>query len=316
MSASQILHRIIGGSSPECIDAAGDCYVCGGPITRAMRRDRWMGANFTQQDRVSVPQSEWVCESCVIVMAGRPPDTQRMYSHLVDGPHWWRGNKADKTHMRTWLREPKRGPWFAAVADSGQKHLIPWSPINHPGASGRVNFEGRVVTIGRWDLVDEMAELLTMGATKEEMRTGAYGPRAWAICGPALRAFIARPERDSGWFALALWLAQRDEARVAERIAKEKEDDAQRRKQRAAAKPHRGGAARAASGVFPNVACERADPLGSAPVENAERGEDQQQPGGVADRHVASAPARGAQCELFGPGPSARGRRAGANGRT
>lgn len=276
MSASQHLHRLMGTHSADCVAAHGACYVCGGSIVRGLPRSRWMGANFTDQNRVAVPVSEWVCEGCVIVMAGRPPDTQRMFSHLVDGEHWLRCNKADKGRMRAWLRAvPKRGPWFAAIADSGQKHLVPWAPINHPSFVGRVNFEGRIITLGDWALVDEMAELLTLGATKEEMSTGNYGPRAWALCGARLRAFIARVEQRSGWFDLALWLAQRDEERVAVRLEAEKETkNARRRGKGKAANPDSGDAARAARGVLPHGAGERSDALGLTPVADAERGED------------------------------------------
>lgn len=170
-----------------------------------------MGANFVGQNRVRCPESATVCEACVVVMAGRPPDTLRMHSHLFDGLSWLRLTKADKTTMRAWLRRPKGAGWFAAIADSGKKHIIPWAPVNGAG-SGVVLFEERVVTLGPWELVEAMEDLLTQGVRKPELERGDYGPRAWHQAAAGVQAFErawGTKWRASGWFELGVWLAQR-----------------------------------------------------------------------------------------------------------
>jgi hypothetical protein len=230
-SASQLLHAREG--SPvvaECADVGiAPCWVCGSPSSRAQPRAAWQGANFTGQSRVRAPTSEHVCEACVWAMAGRPPDTLRMYSHLCEvGGEYLRLNKGDKPAMRAFLRRPHASAWFAAVADSGQKHVVPWAPVNPPGARGRVLFEETVVHLPGgpegWRLLDDAAALLTAGATKAEVEAGRYEARAWQLCGARLPAFERAHggERSGPWFSLALFLAQRDEAVVEERLAAEK----------------------------------------------------------------------------------------------
>lgn len=231
ISPSQLLHRFIGSPvRPECFDLSGCCWVCGCASTRMVARQDFMGANFVGQNKVRAPSSDHVCESCVVVMSGRPPDTLRMYSHLFDAgrDEYHRLNKGDKPQIRAWLRGWHVGPWFAAIADSGQKHVIPWTPVNPPGAStGTVLFEETLIKLpgpDGWELVDALASLLTDGATKEETARGEYGAGAWGRCATAIAAFEAQwgGNRGSGWFDLALWLAQRDEATVQARMAGEK----------------------------------------------------------------------------------------------
>ena len=305
---------------PECVPCDPfRCWICAGSAGRGMRRTGWLGVTFVGQNRVRCPESLYVCEACVVCMAGKPPDTLRMTSHLVDGRGWVRLNKGGKAEMRMWLRGPKTGEWFAAIADTGQKHVLPWTPVN-PARSPveRVLFEERFVTIGDWRIVDDATALLTAGATKEEIGRGEYGPRAWQLCGAALRAFEALygGERGGGWFDLAVWLAQRDEVVVEARMTAEKEArDAERGRKGKAPKRSRGDAARDARGVPPDVGGERAETLGHPPVADEERGADKWQRGGVGDGHGPRDAARLPQCELFGGAPDAGGPRARAQQR-
>ena len=255
-----------------------------------------MGANFVGQNRVRSPDSSLVCEACVTVMSGKPPDTLRMQSHLVDDRGWNQWNKGQKLEMRAWLRGPKKGEWFAAIADSGKKHVIPWTPINGEASRpGRVLFEERLVTLDDWTLVDEMTELLTMGATKEELLSGALGARAWQLCGAQLRIFEKRRSgsRGGGWFELALWLAQRDELKVKER------EDAERERERKSKDVRGRTPARNAGRVPADSGGKRAKKLGLPNISHAECSKDIEQRGGVGDGHGEGPQNRGAQCELF-----------------
>jgi|SRR6185312_13223970 len=216
-SPSAIVHALRGAPAcPGCAPAAPfECWVCGARAERGIDRRRWLGVTFVGQNRVRAPDSMMVCEACAYVMAGRPPDTLRLTSHLYDDRGHLTPNKGAKPAILAWLREPKVGAWFAAIADSGKKHLIPWAPINAPGGgAGLALFEERIVEIGAWELVDAMTALLTAGASKEEIGRGEYGPRAWLRVGAdALRGFERAwsGKRGSGWFELGLWLAQRQE---------------------------------------------------------------------------------------------------------
>lgn len=75
-SASQLLYAHFG--SPRIADARDlpefACWVCGGMSVRGADVDRWMGSNFTGQNKALAPMSTHVCEACVHCMQGRPPD--------------------------------------------------------------------------------------------------------------------------------------------------------------------------------------------------------------------------------------------------
>jgi hypothetical protein len=229
-SASQVLHAIMGSpAAPGAGDVASfHCWVCGSTATRGQQRWKWSGANFTGQNKARCPPSDYVCESCIVVMAGKPPNTERMYSHFVEGESWLRVNKGQKPAMREFLRREKRAPWFASIADSGQKHIVPWSPVNAPGIRGFVLFEEALIELPDepgWSLVDDIAQMLTDGATKDEILPGAWTARAYSLLG------LERVERfeeaygsmrGGPWFELAVWLAQRDEEKVAARMEAEK----------------------------------------------------------------------------------------------
>lgn len=247
ISASQIIHRDVLGSvmDRDCTDHfPQQCWMCGGESTRGIMVGKWMGATYTGQNKVRFPQGDWVCEACVLVCArstpvpGRPakPGMQfgpnwRNFSHLYDAGSYVNASKGDKPTILQWLQSSHAGPWFAAIADSGQKHVVPWAPINPPGARrGDVLFEEAVIKLpvvgsAEWDIVPMIADLLTAGAPKGELETGHFTPRAWSLCERGLYVFErewGRPLRGSAWFALALWLAQRDEEQVQKRLGSEK----------------------------------------------------------------------------------------------
>ena len=243
MSASHLLHARIGAApSPDCgpMPSVAPCWLCGAVgATRGMARADWNGASFTGQNRVRVPSSDWVCEPCVYFCArlspvpGRPPKEGkslggnfRNYSHALDDRGYLNWSKGEKPGLLAWLRGPKQGVWFCGIAESGQKHTIPWIPVNPAGARGRVLFEEREIALPGargWRLVDDLAALLTAGATKEEVGRGDYGPRAWQLCEALIRDFEEAhgSHRGGAWFALALYLSQRDEEAVSERMTAE-----------------------------------------------------------------------------------------------
>lgn len=260
-SAAQILWAHIGSPpSSDCSPADGLCWVCAGPVERGMRvghgASQWGGSSYTGQSKVRSPASLYVCEPCVYLhsritpVPGRPaaPGKQfggnwRNYSHLYeDGAPvpYQNASKGEKPLIRAWLRAPHQGLWFAAIADSGQKHVLPWAPLNPGGSTGRVLFDETVIDLPRspagWGLVDDVTALLTAGATKDEISTGRYESGAWGRCGVVIQAFEAahQGERHGSFFTLAVWLAQRNEEAVATRQAAEGEARAARK---AAARP-------------------------------------------------------------------------------
>jgi len=325
LTPSQIVAELAGyGPRDDCENHAGPCWVCAGRMTRGQPVGKWSGSSFTGQSRVRCPDATHVCEACVWICSimtpvpGRPVKIGkkrggnfRNYSHLWednwDSPSFGDNNsqlagyanasKGEKPTMRAFLAREHEGEWFAAIADSGQKHMLPWAPMNGTGRSGVVLFDETLVQIpDDQSLVVEITDLLTAGATKEEIGTGEYTPRAYRLAAEQVLAFEARRsgERHSSWWTLALWLAQRDEEQVQRRMAAEKEarDSGKRKgrgKKRAAQEPHGGGSTCAAGGLSGNVAGERAEALGAADDTPPEQREDVREPGGVGDDDGAKA---------------------------
>lgn len=265
-SASQLLWEHCGrppshkaAALPQGLDGEWSrCWVCAGETHgRGCPIAQWDGANFTGQTKVRLPRSQAICEPCLWVMArvSEVPGHGAREGQTC-GPNWRNfsvlyaagesltiASKGDKPAIRAWLRRPHATPWFAAIADSGQKHVVPWCPINGAG-SRRVLFEESPVALpaddAGWRIVDDLTALLTAGATKEEIDGGAYAS-ALTRCEPEVRAFERAYGhlRGGAWFSLCLWLAQRDEAAVAERMARESEarTEKKRREREAAKKP-------------------------------------------------------------------------------
>lgn len=301
MTAASILHARLG--SPRFPGAAKTpptaCWICGGISTRNVERARFNGSQFVGQNRVRAWASPWVCEACACVMAWLTPPimpvpgrtskddakrapTWRNYTVLVDDRGVLALTKGEKPAIRDWLRAPKVGAWFAAIADSGQKHVVPWAPVNPSVARvERVLFEERELAIGDWALLDAITHLLTVGASKETLATGQYTSHQYQLCGEAIDRFEMTHSRDraSAWWDLALWLAQRDEAAVAARMEDEK--NARREAKASARRSHRTDGAGDSSGVPAKPSRKRTEALGSDPRPDAERGSTDGISGGV-----------------------------------
>ncbi len=219
-----------------CSDVgSGRCYVCGGTVARGMPVGKWMGGNYTDQTVVRAPLATHTCEACVYVMSrttpvlGRPPKDGkkfggcfRNYSHAFEGGEYFNASKGEKSLIRDFLRRDHKNPWFCAIADSGQKHVLPYAPMNGAGRGGRVLFDEALVRVPvDLALLDAVIDALTWGITKNELGSGQYRVWSWQTVPEQVRAFESAhgAERGSEWFSLAIWLGQRDEEKYAERQA-------------------------------------------------------------------------------------------------
>lgn len=240
MTPAARLHALAGSPRIDgCEDAPAHCVVCAAPAARTHDYDSWQGSTFTDQNKLrGHGLSTRVCEPCVWAHSWvAPPDQEpnppgkkglnlRLFSHLWSERDGYRSlNKGDKPAIRAWLRDRRDGEaWWCCIADTGQKHTLPWTREAN-SVRGPVRFEERDVVIGSWGLVDAMTAALTAGATKEEIETGRYGQRAWSIAEREVAGLEAAYAslRGGGWWALALWLSQRDEEQVAARLAAERD---------------------------------------------------------------------------------------------
>lgn len=220
-------------TSPVPGRPAGKCQVCLGTmrVVKAAASGKGRGAKVGDD-----------CPKCGGTGEAASGGNFRNYSHLFE--EGWtpppcgedtsptRGylnaSKGEKPLIRDFLLRPKQGTWFAAIADSAQKHVLPWAPLNAPGVRGLVLMDEALVSIpdNPRPLVDDIMELLTAGVTKDEVLSGNYTPRAFQLAQEMVIAFEAghgAGKRGSEWFALAVWLSQRDEEQVAVRVEAEKQ---------------------------------------------------------------------------------------------
>lgn len=345
ISAPRLVHEYCSAPPADLgipVPAAEPCWLCGGEMERGVPVDDWMGATFTNQNKIRSPTSSHICEACVFVTArfspvpGKPPaegkkegprfsNLSHLWERAPDGAIAYRAaSKGEKPVILEFLRRPHAGEWFAAVADTGQKHVLPWTPINPAGARpGRVLFEELAITLPpSFGLVDEIAALLTAGATKEEVGRGDYTAWSWTRCPREVEAFERQhgAKRGSSWWALALWLAQRDEEAVKIREEQEKAARAARRTRADSSRsgqPHAGhgaGARRPAKRIPRDAGGEHPEALGPDSGPGANGGANQLDAGGV--DHVAQpqpqAPGAGQLSLSLGGAPDEGDRRGGA----
>lgn len=332
-TASVIVWRAHGSPAVAlCEDASGLCWICAGRLTRGVLVSKWMGANFVGQNRVRYPPGTHACEACIYVMAGKPPDTLRMQSHLWDEHTGYQKPIKSREGLRemvAFLRREHAGAWLAAIGESGKKHVIPWTPVNR-GGTGVILFEESPITLPRepsgWKLLDDVCEIRTLGASSEEIEAGQYGPYTWQRCPDALRAFEDEHGhlRGGAWFRLTVFLGLADEARREARLEAEKsaakaKKEAEKAAKKKPAKPEKakkdapvrrakgevadahGGGAPVAQERVPRGRSKPAEALGSdrreAPGERAPH----DVAGGVDQRDVPKPqPVGAAQLGLFG----------------
>lgn len=162
---------------------AGGCYLCCGVTPFCVQLDKWMGDNFTSQTLARCPWAQHACEACAYVTSrvspvlGRlPKDGKqfggnfRNYSHCGDERGYFNASKGEKPLLREFVEREHAAPWFAAIADSGQKHVLPFARMNGPGRGGVALFDEQIVNVPEdVSLIADMTTLLTLGVTKDEL---------------------------------------------------------------------------------------------------------------------------------------------------
>ena len=200
------------------------CKFCGQASEGVSFAD-WVKPTFTDFDKLQ--GGEIVCNACLFFFAeasqelaermGKDkPQRMRNYSHFVVNGEWTPLSKGNKDKMRELLL----GDFFpelAAIADSGQKHIVFRATRNAPGSkSGWVQFEEQRLYL----IPEELRTLLLpveglyAGFSKGEIETGDYA--GWRIikfgleCWQELESQI-KGQRGKPIFSLALFLAQRSD---------------------------------------------------------------------------------------------------------
>lgn len=140
-----MVYAVSPGPAPQCETApAGTrCMLCGGEVEHGERTKTWVKPGFALFTLCREPDSTWVCEACVYVcsrtsaVTGRPPQPGkkfggnfRNFCHFGDADWIDNASKGEKPTVRAFLAEQHEPPWFCGVIDSGQKHVLPFTPLN------------------------------------------------------------------------------------------------------------------------------------------------------------------------------------------
>ena len=178
-----------------------ECYLCGNPATLPLS----LKDSFTAHSLAKAPQSDRLCDRCAWVIPLRcwyfSPNKQawvklfaRNWSWLCQGDTLLaptigeaRGQGADclpvvadlptRIQMRGWLLEPPEPPFTIAIAESGQKHILPWAQAGHSRDHYPVQFEMDNLWVDRaqfTDLLSHYEALMALGFSKTEIDSGAW----------------------------------------------------------------------------------------------------------------------------------------------
>ena len=225
-------------SSPKCEAHDGLCWLCGADMQLGLVVSEWAGEGFNayaRAQRRADTESTHVCDACTFVSSrvspvpGRPPKDGkkfggnfRNYSHgaelLPNGEvDYVNASKAETPVLVSFLdRAGSRGPWALALATSGQKHVIPYAPVNAPGAAVvLLAFEDLIVradksTLSR--LIAVMNEVRRASlCSAEAIASGTYHPKDLARAMPTVVAFEREYSRmrGGGVFEVAAFLTSK-----------------------------------------------------------------------------------------------------------
>lgn len=207
------------------------CLVCGAAATQSASAKDALGANFDLLTATR-PDSTRVCPACAWALAGKPPKTLRMWSIVTTGetllPPSPAGAPADGDRLHLCNRRdmsavihaltspPERDSWAVAVAVSGQKHLLPYTPVNYGGGAWLVRYESATVRCTPTlfaRLVGAAADLRRTGHHPDRIRGG--DPSIPALTGDGLTAWrrhaaLIRPHAGSQILDLALYLTTKE----------------------------------------------------------------------------------------------------------
>ena len=199
MKAPRLIHQLAGEPPVEgavaklFTDTLAICCMCGREAAYTASADKALGANFTDRTMFSSPDSAHVCWACTAICSGKPPRTFRQWT-VVAAPGvklapsqekaaTWIGqhdglcltSKANTSPIIDTLLDPPDSVWVVSIAESGQKHVLPYADINH-GDSGVVRMETIDVAYDKpvfRHVFDHALALRRLGQSAEAITEGA-----------------------------------------------------------------------------------------------------------------------------------------------
>lgn len=179
------------------------CYLCAKPGSNLLE----LSNSFTMHSSAKCPESKVMCDRCYSTISGSQkqlwyfnpnkdkwsklwgrslsrvyqgdkliaPTIEGTYTEGKDTYHVVK-NLLTRVEIREFLLNPPEPPFTIAIAESGQKHIIPWALEAQSKHLFPVQFELDTVYIdSRFkNLLEAYEQLLGLGFSKSEIDTGDY----------------------------------------------------------------------------------------------------------------------------------------------
>lgn len=169
----------------DIVPLNGKCALCGTVTTRGVYRSQVLTDSFTGYNQLLSPASDVICEPCAYALRRYRINgklfTLRNYSHYIqqDPPRWDMLTKKDVDRILEILFSPPQDTcWGLGLSETGQKHLLPYIPVNPPGTGRPAIFlEDMVVEYDPGDLkrgYEIGMSLYSLGFSRNAIATGQY----------------------------------------------------------------------------------------------------------------------------------------------
>lgn len=178
-----------------------NCYLCGSsPANKPLK----LSTSFTDHPAARCPTSNRMCDRCAWAIPLRcwywNPNQKkwsklfsRNWSWLLSVNDSWPKFGSERSEgkdtlpvvtglptralIRQWLMEPPEPPFTIAIAESGQKHILPWAVKAQSREFYPVMFEKDLLYINRasfCQLLSTYERLMALGFSKTEIDSGDY----------------------------------------------------------------------------------------------------------------------------------------------
>jgi hypothetical protein len=191
---------------------SNNCYLCAAPnATKPLA----LKNTFTSHNAARCPDSKYLCDRCAWCIPLRAfywNETKGKYSAIYSRNWSWLLSANDaygsypkfgnqhtegkdtleivdrlptRSQIRAWLLDPPKPPFTICIAESGQKHILPWALEANNRDYFPVQFELDTLHIYRsafTHLLTRYEYLMELGFSKTEINSGNYRSDRLAKC--------------------------------------------------------------------------------------------------------------------------------------